>query len=76
MNMINKFTVHSDMFTPQVLQIYLKQGLAVSTCRTYEAGVKCFYDFCVFVNLFNLFPLTEKSLCYFASYLATQDLSA
>ena len=38
--------------------------------------MKRFYEFCVFVNLFNPFPLTEKSLCYFASYLATRDLSA
>ena len=73
------FTSHTDRngldlsHLDPALQIYLKQGLAH---RTYEAGVKHFYEFCVLVNLLYPFSLTEKSLCYFTSFLATWDLSA
>ena len=57
------------------LHFYIDQGLASSTKRTYGAGAKHFHEFCVKYNLFNPFPITEQTLCYFATYLASSDLS-
>lgn len=43
--------------------------------KTYQAATKQFYSFCTSHNVPDPFPLTEHLLCYFASYLATQDLA-
>ena len=37
-------------------------------------SIKCFYSFRLSHNVFNPFSLTEQLLCFFASYLALQDL--
>ena len=37
--------------------------------------MKRFYSFCSTHNVMDPFPLSEQLLCYFASYLATQDLA-
>ena len=58
------------------LQGYIKQGVAASTRRSYAAGAKRFHEFCEAANLYNPFPLTEKVLCYFATYLASQGLTS
>ena len=57
------------------LQNFIDKGLAASTKRTYGAGARHFHEFCTKYNIFNPFPITEHTLCYFATYLATLELS-
>ena len=57
------------------LHLYIDKGLASSTKRTYGAGAKHFHEFCDKYSLFNSFPITEQTLCYFATYLASLNLS-
>lgn len=57
------------------VQYFFQQGLAPSTQKTYRAATKRFYSFCTAHNVLNPFPLSEQLLCFFASYLALQNLS-
>ena len=50
---------------------YLTLGFAPSIRRTYQAGVRCYLQFC---NLFNIvpFPASSLTLCYFCVHIACQ----
>ena len=49
--------------------------LATSTQRTYQAAMKRFHSFCTKYNVEDSFPLTERILCFSASYLAEEKLA-
>ena len=55
------------------LQNYIKQGIATSTRHSYSVRAKHFHEFCVLVYLHEPFPLMERVLCYFATYLAVNS---
>ena len=57
------------------VEFYFQQGLAPTTHRTYNAAHKQFYGFCIQFNLSHPFPVTENSLCSFASFLADKNLA-
>ena len=56
------------------VQMYAKWGLAWTTNHTYGSGEKCFIQFCFSNRLVSqegdIFPASEGTLIYFASYLA------
>ena len=60
----------------QSVQWYFQEGLAPSTRRSYDAGMKKFYKFCTAYQITDPFPGTESILCYFAAYMANEGLSA
>ena len=53
---------------------YLDSGLAPSTIRTYEAGIKHYSVLCKHLNTLRA-PTTESLLCRFVTYLANIDIS-
>ena len=57
------------------VQYYCSKGIAPSTHQTYQSALKRFYSFCSLFNVVSPFPVNEDILCYFASYLATQNVS-
>ena len=54
---------------------YFQQGLAPSTQKTYQAAHKRFYTFCIMFDISQPFPVSEQTLCCFASYLANEGLA-
>ncbi len=40
--------------------------------KTYQAAMKRFHNFC---NITDPFPLTEQTLCFFATHLTEQGLA-
>ena len=57
------------------VQYFCTQGLAQSTRGTYKSALRRFYDFCAQYSIVSPFPVSEAILCYFTTYLATQNLS-
>lgn len=57
------------------VQGFYSQGLALAlaTRRVYESAVRRFLTFCTSANL-SLYPVSESTLCLFASHLATEGL--
>eukprot|EP00731_Ephydatia_muelleri_P012033 Em0006g927a len=58
------------------LRFYYVQGLAESTHRTYQSGMRRFYAFCDTYSIPSPFPVSECTLCYFTTFLANDMLSA
>eukprot|EP00731_Ephydatia_muelleri_P026312 Em0018g412a len=58
------------------LRFYYAQGLAESTHRTYQSGMRRFYAFCDTYSIPSPFPVSECTLCYFTTFLANNMLSA
>ena len=58
------------------VRFYYSQGLAQSTRRTYDAGMRRFYRFCDAYNISAPFPVSESTLCYFVTVLANDNLAA
>ena len=57
------------------VQKYFEQGLATSTRKTYQAGIKKFRQFCVVCNIQTPLPVSQPLLCLFISFLANNGLS-
>ena len=57
------------------VQKYFEQGLATSTRKTYQAGIKKFCQFCVVCNIQTPLPVSQSLLCLFISFLANNGLS-
>ena len=57
------------------VQRYFQEGLAASTCRTYNAAMKRFHSFCSLFDIHSPFPVTEHLLCSFAAHLPKQGLA-
>jgi len=58
-----------------VVRGFIVQALAPSSRRTYTHGVDKFNQFCSLVNISTPYPLSTPTLCSFASYLASINLS-
>ena len=54
------------------VQRYFEHGLAESTRRTYQAGIKKFVNFCA---MYNPLPVSQSVLCLFITYLANLGLA-
>ena len=61
-------------FAGEYVDIYCRRGLAESTHRTYQTGLKRYLSFCYAFNI-TPFPVSESQLCYFVTYLARQSIS-
>ena len=57
------------------VQRYFEQGLAASTRKTYQAGIKKFATFCAKYNIVNPLPVSQSVLCLFISHLANLGLA-
>ena len=57
------------------VQFFSSRGVAPSTNKTYQSALRRFYSFCSSFTVPSPFPVSEAILCYFASYLAAQQLS-
>lgn len=57
------------------VQYFCASGIAPSTNKTKQTATRRFYSFCSSFNILSPFPVSESILCYFPSYLATQNLS-
>ena len=51
------------------------RGIADSTRKTYNSGLRKFSEFCSMYNVMSPFPVSEDILCYFTAYLAKQNLA-
>ena len=58
------------------IQFYSRQGLAILTQKTYRAASNRFHAFCVKYSVYNPFLLSERTMWYFATYLAQEGLAA
>ena len=56
-------------------QEYFRAGLAQSTQRTYEVAMRHYTQFCMIYTIQPTFPVYERLLCYFATYLAKRNLA-
>jgi len=67
------FLYHPDPLRDEVLT-YAHWALSRNTNRTYNSGEKRFTQFCLMNHLLsptgNILPASERTLTYFASYLA------
>ena len=52
-----------------------EQGIAQNTSKTYKSALRKFACFCSTYNVLTPFPVSESLLCYFATYLACQQLA-
>ena len=57
------------------VQFFCSKGIADTSQRTYQSGLRKFATFCSTYSITTPFPVSEDILCYFASYLAVQGLS-
>ena len=57
------------------VQRYFQAGLAPATHKTYHAAMKRFHNFCIKYSIANPFPVSEKILYSFATYLADDNLA-
>lgn len=57
------------------VQYFCSNSIAQSTQKTYKSALNRFSQFCSQHNVLSPFPVSESILCYFTSYLATQNLS-
>ena len=57
------------------VQFFCTQDIATSTRRTYAAALRKFSNFCTSFKIAPPLAVSEKLLCYFASYLAEKHLS-
>ena len=56
------------------VQHFCEQGIATTTRKTYQS-LRRFSEFCSLYNVLTPFPVSEALLCYYASFLAIQNLS-
>ena len=56
------------------VQFFSEKGVAESTRKTYQSAARRFHNFCVSYNVHAPFPVSERLLTYFATYLAQQGL--
>ena len=65
-----------DISSPDgAVQHFCSQGIAPSTYKTYQAALKRIAIFSSTYDTLSPFPVSESVLCYFATYLACQNLS-
>ena len=57
------------------LHHFCEQGIAPTTNKTYQSALRKFACFCSLYDVLTPFPVSEQLLCYFATYLACQQLS-
>ena len=57
------------------VQKYFELGLAVSTKKTYRAGINKFVQLCASYNIASPLPVSQSVLCLFISHLANVGLS-
>ena len=57
------------------VQFFCEHGIAPSTQKTYKSALRRFSEFCSRYTILSLFPVSEAILCYFTSYLASNNLS-
>ena len=64
-----------DWTSPSWTVLFSSKGIAASTHKTYGSALCRFANFCSCFSIMSPFPVSESVLCYFASYLAHQNLS-
>ena len=57
------------------VQWYFEHGLAATTRKTYQAGIKKFNNFCSTYNIANPLPVSQSLLCSYITYLAKSGLA-
>ena len=57
------------------VHFYCQKGLAESTHKTYQAGVRRFVHLCALMQITNPFPVSELTLCRFVAFLARVGLA-
>ena len=57
------------------LHYFCEKGLADSTHKTYQSALRRFGAFCSLYSILSPFPVSEAILCYYATYLACQQLA-
>ena len=57
------------------VQFFCSKGIADTSQKIYQSGLRKFTTFCSTYSITTPFPVSEDILCYFASYLAVQGLS-
>ena len=55
--------------------LYSSRGVADSTRRTYESGLRRYLSFCYVFGVSTPFPVSEPLLCYFVTFLAQEGVS-
>ena len=56
------------------VQHFCEQGIATSIKKTYQSALKRFATFCSSYNVLIPFPVAVNLLCYFATYLACDNV--
>ena len=57
------------------VHFFCSKAIADSTHKTYQTALRRFGSFCSHYGILSPFPVSEALLCYYASFLATQQLS-
>ena len=59
------------------VRFFSDQGIANSTRKTYQSSLALckFANFCEMYSVLTPFPVSESILCYYASFLASQNFS-
>ena len=57
------------------VHFFCSKAIADSTHKTYQSALRRFGSFCSRYGILSPFPVSEALLCYYASFLATQQLS-
>ena len=57
------------------VQRVFQQGLAESTRRSYQSGLKKFSEFCTLYSISNPYPISQFTLCYYVAHLSKQHLA-
>lgn len=57
------------------VQRLFQQGLADSTRRSYQSGLKKFTEFCTLYSISDPYPISQSTLCYYVAHLSKQHLA-
>ena len=57
------------------VHFFCTKGIADSTHKTYQSALRRFGTFCSLYSILSPFPVSEALLCYYASFLANQQLT-